>query len=314
MFYDLFNWIDQWICLVGYNCLVLLLFCFGGCQFFGVNVFKVQEVLWCLELFQVFGLFSQFVGVVDVCGCLVLVLDLGLVIGYFECEFDVDILLGYLVVIEFNCLIQGFLVSGVECIVNIVVEDIYLLLEFGVELSYLIVVICFQGELIQVIDVESVLVDIVQVRGDVVFDLVMVMFVDGFQLQVLVVDDLCVVCQQICSVLDQLGVGVILFFDGKQVFDYLLQIYVLGENLVECYVMVIFDIEMLVMDGYMLMMEIWCYLGLVGFYVLLYILLLGVFNNVMVECVGVNVFVVKYLLYELVDFVLDCLCKVVMVV
>jgi two-component system chemotaxis response regulator CheV len=160
--------IDQRTRLAGHNRLALLLFRLGGRQLFGVNVFKVQEVLRRPELFQVPGLPSQFSGVADVRGRSVPVLDLGLAIGHPEREPEADTSPGYLVVTEFNRSIQGFLVSGVERIVNIAVEDIHPPPELGAESSYLTAVTRFQGELIQVIDVESVLADIAQVRGEAV--------------------------------------------------------------------------------------------------------------------------------------------------
>lgn len=312
MSHDLLNRIDQRTRLAGHNRLALLLFRLGGRQLFGVNVFKVQEVLRRPELFQVPGLPGQFAGVADVRGRSVPVLDLGLAIGHPEREPEADTAPGYLVVTEFNRSIQGFLVSGVERIVNIAVEDIHPPPELGAESSYLTAVTRFQGELIQVIDVESVLADIAQIRGEAVLDPAMAMPADAPQLQVLVVDDSRVARQQIRSVLDQLGVGATLLSDGKQALDHLLQIHASGENPAERYAMVISDIEMPAMDGYTLTTEIRRHAGLSGLYVLLHTSLSGVFNNAMVERVGANAFVAKYSPHELADFVLDRLRKVAM--
>ena len=304
MSHDLLNRIDQRTRLAGHNRLALLLFRLGGRQLFGVNVFKVQEVLRRPPLFQVPGLPSQFSGVADVRGRSVPVLDLGLAIAHPERD-DRAGGPGYLVVTEFNRSIQGFLVSGVERIVNIAVEDIHPPPELGAESSYLTAVTRFQGELIQVIDVESVLADIAQVRGEAVLDPAMAMPSDAPHLQVLVVDDSRVARQQIRSVLDQLGVGATLLSDGRQALDHLLQIQASGENPAERYAMVISDIEMPAMDGYTLTTEIRRHPGLAGLYVLLHTSLSGVFNNAMVERVGANAFVAKYSPHELADFVLE---------
>ncbi len=304
MSHDLLNRIDQRTRLAGHNRLALLLFRLGGRQLFGVNVFKVQEVLRRPALFQVPGLPSQFSGVADVRGRSVPVLDLGEAIGHPERD-PASGGPGYLVVTEFNRSIQGFLVSGVERIVNIAVEDIHPPPELGAESSYLTAVTRFQGELIQVIDVESVLADIAQVRGEAVLDPTMAMPAEGPQLQVLVVDDSRVARQQIRSVLDQLGVGATLLSDGRQALDHLLQIHASGESPAERYAMVISDIEMPAMDGYTLTTEIRRHPGLAGLYVLLHTSLSGVFNNAMVERVGANAFVAKYSPHELADFVLE---------
>ena len=308
MSHDLLNRIDQRTRLAGHNRLALLLFRLGGRQLFGVNVFKVQEVLRRPDLFQVPGLPAEFSGVADVRGRSVPVLDLGEAIGHPEREGGGGP--GYLVVTEFNRSIQGFLVSGVERIVNIAVQDIHPPPELGAESSYLTAVTRFQGELIQVIDVESVLADIAQVRGEAVIDPSLAMPADAPQLQVLVVDDSRVARQQIRSVLDQLGVGATLLSDGKQALEHLLQIHASGENPADRYAMVISDIEMPAMDGYTLTTEIRRHPGLAGLYVLLHTSLSGVFNNAMVERVGANAFVAKYSPHELADFVLDRLRRV----
>ncbi|MET0549153.1 MAG: chemotaxis protein [Xanthomonas sp.] len=302
MSHDLLNRIDQRTRLAGHNRLALLLFRLGGRQLFGVNVFKVQEVLRRPELFQVPGLPLQFSGVADVRGRSVPVLDLGLAIGHPEREPNADTAPGYLVVTEFNRSVQGFLVSGVERIVNIAVEDIHPPPELGAESSYLTAVTRFQGELIQVIDVESVLADIAQTRVEANLDPSLAL--TGPQLQVLVVDDSRVARQQIRSVLDQLGVAATLLSDGRQALDHLLQIHAAGENPAERYAMVISDIEMPAMDGYTLTTEIRRHPGLAGLYVLLHTSLSGVFNNAMVERVGANAFVAKYSPNELAEYVL----------
>ncbi len=307
---DLLNRIDQRTRLAGHNRLALLLFRLGGRQLFGVNVFKVQEVLRRPPLFQLPGLPAEFAGAADVRGRSIPVLDLGLSIGHPERDPDPSRAPNYLVVTEFNRSVQGFLVSDVERIVNIAVEDIHPPPELGAEASYLTAVTRFQGELIQVIDVESVLADISKARMDAPLAPEMALPADAPPLQVLVVDDSRVARSQIRSVLDQLGVSATLLSDGKQALDHLLQIHASGENPAERYAMVISDIEMPAMDGYTLTTEIRRHAGLAGLYVLLHTSLSGVFNNAMVERVGANAFVAKYSPHELADYVLNRLNQV----
>ena len=310
MAHNLLNRIDQRTRLAGHNRLALLLFRLGGRQLFGVNVFKVQEVLRRPPLFQLPGLPSQFAGVADVRGRSVPVLDLGLAIGHPERDTATDDGTHYLVVTEFNRSVQGFLVSGVERIVNIAVEDIHPPPDLGAQSSYLTAVTRFQDALIQVIDVESVLADITQARMDATLDPALALPADAPPLQVLVVDDSRVARQQIRSVLDQLGVGVTLLSDGRQALDHLLQVHAGGENPAQRYAMVISDIEMPAMDGYTLTTEIRRHPGLAGLYVLLHTSLSGVFNNAMVERVGANAFVAKYSPHELAEHVLARLHQV----
>ncbi|KAF1685577.1 chemotaxis protein CheW [Pseudoxanthomonas broegbernensis] len=311
MAHNLLNRIDQRTRLAGHNRLALLLFRLGGRQLFGVNVFKVQEVLRQPPLFQLPGLPAQFAGAADVRGRSVPVLDLGMAIGHPERGAPgEDGATQYLVVTEFNRSVQGFLVSDVERIVNIAVEDIHPPPDLGAESTYLTAVTRFQGELIQVLDVESVLSDITQARMDAVLAPEMSLPADAPPMQVLVADDSRVARQQIRSVLDQLGVGVTLLSDGRQALDHLLQVHASGEDPTERYAMIISDIEMPAMDGYTLTTEIRRHPALSGLYVLLHTSLSGVFNNAMVERVGANAFVAKYSPHELAEHVLTRLRQV----
>ncbi|PBJ81906.1 chemotaxis protein CheW [Lysobacteraceae bacterium NML93-0399] len=305
---DLLDRIDQRTRLAGHNRLALLLFRLGGRQVFGVNVFKVQEVLRRPALFQVPGLPMQFAGVADVRGRSVPVLDLGRAIGH--PERDQGDLPDYLVVTEFNRSVQGFLVSGVERIVNIAVADIQPPPELGNDSSYLTAVTRFQGDLIQVIDVESVLADISQARMDADLSPDYALPEGAPPMQVLVVDDSRVARQQIRSVLDQLGVGVTLLSDGRQALDHLLQLHAAGEPPAQRYAMVVSDIEMPAMDGYTLTTEIRRHPGLADLFVLLHTSLSGVFNTSMVQSVGADAFVAKYSPHDLADEVLKRLGEV----
>jgi len=298
MSYNLLNRIDQRTRLAGHNRLALLLLRLGGQQSFGVNVFKVQEVLRRPPLFQLPGLPQQFAGVSNVRGRSVPVLDLGRAIGHPERDNNPDDP-GYLVVTEFNRSIQGFLVSEVERIVNIAVEDIHPPPELGINNTHLTAVTRFQGRLIQVIDVESVIADIIQahMKLTVPFDITSLSGARAHQ--ILVVDDSRVARYQIRNVLEQLQVNATLLSDGRQALDHLLQIHASGENPADRYTMVISDIEMPVMDGYTLTTEIRRHPGLQTLYVLLHTSLSGVFNNAMIEQVGANAFVAKYSADEL---------------
>jgi len=300
---DLLNRIDQRTRLAGHNRLALLLFRLGGRQSFGVNVFKVQEVLRRPPLFQLPGLPPQFAGVSNVRGRSVPVLDLGQAIGHPEREHNPDTP-GYLVVTEFNRSIQGFLVSEVDRIVNIAVEDIHPPPEMGGNSSHLTAVTRFQDRLIQVIDVESVMAQIIQARMDIVLPESMIQPPQSCPQQVLVVDDSRVARHQIRNVLEQLHVSATLLSDGRQALDHLLQVHASGEIPSKRYAMVISDIEMPVMDGYTLTREIRHHPGLSDLYVLLHTSLSGVFNNAMIEQVGANAFVAKYNPHDLAEHVL----------
>jgi len=285
---DLLDRIDQRTRLAGHNRLALLLFRLGSRQLFGVNVFKVKEVLQRPPLFTLPQLPKAFAGAADVRGRSVPVLDLARAIGHGG---DADEP-RYLVVTEFNRSVQGFLVAGVDRIVNIAVEHIQPPPDLGGDCQYLTGMARHQGELIQLIDVESVLAESAP-RGSDLGALTPVPN-NGAPRQVLVVDDSRVARNQIRVVLEQLGLEAVLLSDGRQALDHLQALAGNGEPPGERYAMVISDIEMPAMDGYTLTTEIRRDPALRGLFVLLHTSLSGVFNQAMVERVGADDFVPKY--------------------
>ncbi|HEY5803457.1 MAG TPA: chemotaxis protein [Lysobacter sp.] len=286
---DLLDRIDQRTRLAGHNRLALLLFRLGSRQLFGVNVFKVQEVLPRPPLFTLPQLPPAFSGAADVRGRTVPVLDLARVIGHSD---DAAGEPRYLVVTEFNRSVQGFLVAGVDRIVNIAVEQIQPPPELGGDSHYLTGVTRHQGELIQLIDVESVLAESVPRASDA--GNLTALPSHGGPREVLVVDDSRVARNQIRAVLQQLGLESTLLSDGRQALDHLQALVQSGQSPCDRYAMVISDIEMPAMDGYTLTTEIRRDPALRGLFVLLHTSLSGVFNQAMVERVGADDFVPKY--------------------
>ena len=290
---QLLDRIDQRIRLAGHNRLALLLFRLGGRQIFGVNVFKVQEVLPRPALFTMPQLPGGFLGAADIRGRSVPVLDLASAIGQ-----PGDGPANYLVVTEFNRTVQGFLVSAVDRIVNIAVEDVLPPPELGNDPHYLTGVTRYHDELIQLIDVESVLAEALPPPA-LATEITPVAHAGSRE--VLVVDDSRVARNQIRHVLDQLGLSCTQLSDGRQALDHLKQLAASGQDPVARYAMVISDIEMPAMDGYTLTSEIRRNPDLSGLYVLLHTSLSGVFNHAMVERVGADDFVPKYSQQELAD-------------
>jgi two-component system chemotaxis response regulator CheV len=291
---DLLDRIDQRTRLAGHNRLALLLFRLGTRQLFGVNVFKVQEVIPRPPLFALPQLPPAFSGAADVRGRTVAVLDLARAINYAHDGAEPN----YLVVTEFNRTVQGFLVAGVERIVNIAVEDIQPPPDLGGDGHYLTGVTRHQGELIQLVDVESVLAESAPRASDAA-GINPLPMAAGVPREVLVVDDSRVARNQIRSVLEQLGLSATLLSDGRQALEHLQQLAESGRCASDRYAMVISDIEMPAMDGYTLTTEIRRSPLLRGLYVLLHTSLSGVFNHAMVERVGADDFVPKYSEHEL---------------
>lgn len=287
---DLLDRIDQRTRLAGHNRLALLLFRLGTRQLFGVNVFKVKEVLPRPRLFTLPQLPPAFAGAADVRGRSVPVLDLARAIAHPAAGDAGEP--NYLVVTEFNRSVQGFLVAGVDRIVNIAVEQIQPPPELGGGCHYLTGITRHQGELIQLIDMESVLAESAPRSSDL--GSLGALPANGGPREILVVDDSRVARNQIRAVLQQLGLESTLLSDGRQALDHLQALAQNGQPPCKRYAMVISDIEMPAMDGYTLTTEIRRDPALRGLFVLLHTSLSGVFNQAMVERVGADDFVPKY--------------------
>ena len=108
--------VNQLTELVGQNRMELLLFYLNGRkQRYGINVFKVKEVLQCPHL-TVMPKLHQFVrGVAHIRGQTVSIIDLGMATGAPRIN---DISKAFVIIAEYNRSVQGFLVSAVDRIVN----------------------------------------------------------------------------------------------------------------------------------------------------------------------------------------------------
>ncbi|MGB1580934.1 MAG: chemotaxis protein [Nevskiales bacterium] len=303
---DLLQTIAQRTQLAGHNRLALLLFRLGERQLFGINVFKVQEVLHCPELSWVPQAHPLILGLADIRGRNIPVIDLAKALQHEPLVTEES----YVVVTEFNRTVQGFLVHAVDRIVNISVEDIHPPPQVTGDKSYMTAITRLNDELIEIIDVEHVLADVVGQPQSVSASLLEhkpKAWADGQKPHVLVADDSRTARNQINNVLKQLGVDATLVADGRAALNFLKSMASTGEPVSNRVAMVISDIEMPDMDGYTLTTEIRRDPQLADLYVLLHTSLSGIFNNAMVARVGANAFVPKYSPDELARVVLDVL-------
>jgi len=282
--------VDQRTNLAGYNRLELLLFRLSTRQRFGINVFKVQEVIQCPPLTQIPGSHPVVRGIANKRGKTITVMDLSMAVGGPPLA-DSD---GHFMIItEYNRQIQGFLVGSVDRIVNMNWKEILPPPKGIANDSYLTAVTQVDDELVGVIDVEKVLQEIIGGSEVVSAGIIDEEIRQSVQ-RVLVVDDSSVARNQVKRVLDQLGVETISCNDGRQALDQLHAWMDEGRNIDEFLSLIISDVEMPVMDGYTLTAEIRKNPALASLHVILHTSLSGIFNEAMVERVGANQFLAKY--------------------
>ncbi len=282
--------VDQRTKLAGHNRFELLLFKLYGRQRFGINVFKVQEVIQCPKLTQIPKSHSVICGVAHLRGKTIPVLDLSMAISMPALSRDSN---SHVIVTEYNRTIQGFLVGAVDRIINIGWEQVKAPPAGSSKESYLTAVTEVDNELIEVIDVEKVMKEVIggqESASENAID----QEVMGTDNHILVVDDSSVARNQVKRVCSQIGIQCILLKDGQEAWDYLTQLVEDGINIEEQFSMIISDVEMPRMDGYTLATKIKSHPEMKAVYLILHTSLSGVFNTSMVEKVGANKFLAKF--------------------
>jgi Chemotaxis signal transduction protein len=295
--------VNQRTRLAGHNRLELLMFRLGDKQRFGINVFKVQEVIQCPPLTKVPHAHPVVRGVATLRGKTITIMDLAQAIGRRPIT---DTSQAYIIVTEYNRAVQGFLVSGVDRIVNMNWEEI-LPPPKGTGHNYMTAVTRVDNDLVEIIDVEKVLAEVIHIDETVTSSII----ADNRNTlgerhhRVLVADDSSVARNQIKRTLDQLGVETVLVKDGREALERLRAMADSGTPIAEQLSMVISDVEMPEMDGYTLTTQIRSDNRLKDLYVILHTSLSGIFNNSLIEKVGADKFIAKFKPDELANAVID---------
>lgn len=284
--------VNQRTQLVGQNRLELLLFRMAGKQLYGINVFKVKEVLQCPKLTSMPGSNRIVRGVAHIRGETITILDLSLANGYAPLT---DLSTAFVIITEYNNKTQGFLVAGVDRIVNMNWSDIHSPPKGTGKDHYLTAVTEVDGEMVEILDVEKILAEVAPVNEEISEGLVTEeVQTKAHQRKVLIVDDSRVARKQVIRCLEGVGLEVVALNDGLEAWQHLQEIADRGESIYDHYLMLVSDIEMPEMDGYTLTSKVREDSRMNQFYVVLHSSLSGVFNKAMVEKVGANDFIAKF--------------------
>ncbi|MEA5228366.1 chemotaxis protein CheV [Vibrio parahaemolyticus] len=286
--------VNQRTQLVGQNRLELLTFRLMGRQRYGINVFKVKEVLQCPKLTSMPNLHPLVKGIAHIRGHTVSVIDLSLAIGGRP---TTDIDKCFVVIAEFNRTIQAFLVSSVERIINMHWEAILPPPDGAGKAHYLTAVTNIDNELVEILDVEKILAEIAPVDetmdSTIGEEIAQAEQEKPIVRRILIADDSTVARKQVERAITSIGFDVVSVKDGKEAYNKLLEMAQEG-SIYDQISLVISDIEMPEMDGYTLTAEIRRNADLKDLYVILHSSLSGVFNQAMVERVGANTFIAKF--------------------
>jgi two-component system, chemotaxis family, chemotaxis protein CheV len=284
--------VNQRTQLVGQNRLELLLFRLGGNQLYGINVFKVKEVLQCPSLNEIPQRNPVVRGVAHIRGNTVSIMDMNLATGHEPLE---NIQNCFVIITEYNRSTQGFLVRGVERIVNMNWEDIHPPPTGAGQDNYLTAVTEVEGKLVEIIDVEKILAEVSPTSEEVSEGVIE----DGIaervvQKHILIADDSSIARKQIQRVVESMGIRTTLKKDGREAIEYLTSMVDEGLDPLTELIMIISDIEMPEMDGYTFTAEVRGNPALKDLYIVLHTSLSGVFNEAMVKKVGADDFLAKF--------------------
>tara|TARA_R110000782_G_scaffold62940_5_gene129138 strand:+ start:289 stop:1254 length:966 start_codon:yes stop_codon:yes gene_type:complete len=294
--------VNQRTQLVGQNRLELLLFRLSGPQLYGINVFKVKEVLQCPKLTILPRLNPVVRGVAHIRGGTLPIIDLNKATGGPGLD---DLSTAFVIITEYNYRVQGFLVRSVERIVNMNWSDIHPPPRGTGRDHYLTAVTRVDDKMVEIIDVEKILAEVVPTVETITAGVIdEVTHTEALARKVLIVDDSSVARKQVARCLQEVGVEVVALNDGRQALNWLRDLVESGAGVSDL-LMMVSDIEMPEMDGYTLTAEIRNDPRMTGLHILLHTSLSGVFNQAMVKKVGADDFLAKFKPDELAQRVID---------
>jgi two-component system chemotaxis response regulator CheV len=297
---ELLKNIDARTKLAGTNKLEILMFTLGldnrsgRREIFGINVFKVREVMRIPPITRAPEMPDAVEGMVSLRGALVPVIDLARYTGV-----QTDTKPGIMIVTEYNGHTQGFLVEAVDTILRLDWSSMKVPPDMlNTQMGGLVTAVTelADGRLVMMMDVEKVLAETGHFNDDMALKGVKPIEVSNRT--VFFADDSSVARKQITSTLEAMGVNYISAINGRQAWEELQKIANYAESAgipVKDMVQVILtDVEMPEMDGYMLTRKVKEDRRFAGIPVLMHSSLSSTSNQQLGKAVGVDEYVPKF--------------------
>ncbi|MCL2831193.1 MAG: chemotaxis protein [Betaproteobacteria bacterium] len=298
---DLLKSIDARTKLAGTNKLEILLFSLGEDsrtgrrETFGINVFKVREVMRTPSITSAPEMPSAVEGMVSLRGALVPVVDLA---KYAKVKSDTvrDIM----IVTEYNGHTQGFLVEAVDTILRLDWSQMRVPPEMLVaEMGGLVTAVTEldDGRLVMMMDVEKVLSETTRYDDDELLYRSVTML-NRPECMVFFADDSSVARKQIEKTLQAMGVKYVGTTNGRQAWEELEKMADYARSIdktpAEMINLILTDIEMPEMDGYILTKKIKSDPRFSEIPVIMHSSLSGMSNQQLGKSVGVDEYVAKF--------------------
>lgn len=297
---ELLKNIDARTKLAGTNKLEILLFSLGTnsntgrSETFGINVFKVREVMRTPVITSAPEMPASVVGMVSLRGVLVPVVDLASYAGV-----TTDTPRSIMIVTEYAGHTQGFLVEGVDTILRLDWSQMRVPPEMLVaEMGGLVTAVTElpDGRLVMMLDVEKVLSETTNYDEEIVFRNIKPL--NDPTLTVFFADDSVVARKQITRTLEAMNVKYVGAINGREAWNELEKIATYaqasGQKVSDLVSLVLTDVEMPEMDGYILTKKIKTDPRFAGVPVIMHSSLSGMSNQQLGMSVGVDEYVPKF--------------------
>lgn len=297
---DLLRNIDARTKLAGTNKLEILLFSLGkdsvtGRQeTFGINVFKVREVMQTPPITAAPEMPAAVQGMVSLRGALVPVVDLAR-----YARVTTDTARSIMIVTEYAGHTQGFLVEAVDTILRLDWSQMKVPPEMLVaEMGGLVTAVTelADGRLVMMMDVEKVLSETTNYDEELVYRNIKPLEKSG--LTVYFADDSSVARKQITRTLEAMNVKYVGSINGRDAWDELQKVAAYaqssGQKVSDLVSLILTDVEMPEMDGYILTKKIKTDPRFAGVPVIMHSSLSGMSNQQLGQSVGVDEYVAKF--------------------
>ncbi|EQD70342.1 response regulator receiver modulated CheW protein [mine drainage metagenome] len=298
---ELLSKIDARTKLAGNNKLEILMFTLGinprteRRETYGINVFKVREVLRTPPITRAPEMPETVEGMVSLRGRLIPIIGLAKYIGI-----PLETIPDIMIITEYNGHTQGFLVESVDTILRLDWSAMRVPPEMvNTPLGGLVTAVTElpDGRLVMMLDVERVLAETAQLGEDEsIYRNVQPLGLNNHR--VFYADDSSVARKQIARTLEAMGVKGISAVNGRQAWDELRHMADQAESshtpLKDLLHLILTDVEMPEMDGYMLTRKIKEDKRFTGIPVLMHSSLSGSSNQQLGKTVGVDEYISKF--------------------
>ena len=297
---ELLKNIDARTKLAGTNKLEILLFSLGTNlvtgrrETFGINVFKVREVMRTPPITSAPDMPVSVEGMVSLRGSLVPVVDLAQ-----YAKVNTDAPRSIMIVTEYAGHTQGFLVEAVDTILRLDWSQMKVPPEMlRAEMGGLVTAVTElpDGRLVMMMDVEKVLSETTNYDEEVVFRNIKPL--NDPSLTVYFADDSVVARKQITRTLEAMNVKYVAAINGREAWNELEKVAAYaqtsGQKITDLVSLVLTDVEMPEMDGYILTKKIKSDPRFAGVQVIMHSSLSGMSNQQLGKSVGVDEYVAKF--------------------